>query len=73
MKMQREFNLISGKKDYQYISKISKGIPVGYDKDEIHAIELTDQQVKKIVKYFEYLKVKFNVIKDKGFENETSN
>lgn len=50
MKVLREFKLMGGRIDFQYVSHIdSKGFPVGYDKKIELALELTDWQTQRVV------------------------
>ncbi len=61
MFVQRQFKLISGNIDFQYVSSIdSRGYPVGYDKDIEHAVNLNEWQLKRVVSFFKVLGVKWN-------------
>ena len=56
MFIQRQFKLISGGFDYQYVSSVdSRGYPTGYDKDKKYAINLSEWQLKRCISLFKYI------------------
>lgn len=60
MFVQREFKLISGRVDYQYVSSIdSKGYPTGYDKDIKHALNLSEWHLKRVTSFFNEIGAKW--------------
>ncbi len=60
MFVQREFNLISGKTDYQYVSSVdARGYPNGYDKDKGHAINLSEWHLKRVTSFFKDIGAKW--------------
>lgn len=53
MFVQREFKLISGRRDYQYVSSVdSRGYPKGYDKSKECALNLSEWHLKRVTSYF---------------------
>lgn len=53
MFVQREFNLMGGRVDYQYVSSVdSKGYPNGYDKNIKYALNLSEWQLKRTISMF---------------------
>lgn len=62
-KILREFKLISGRIDNQYVSHInSKAQPTGYDKKEQYALDLTTWQIKRVSAYLNSLNVSFTIV-----------
>ena len=54
MYIQRKFNLISGKIDFQYISSVEfkdKGILIGYDSKKEYAKNLTAYEQRRVESY----------------------
>ncbi len=48
----RQFKLMKGKLDGQYVSMIdSKGQPIGYDRKREYALELTEWQAVRVISY----------------------
>ncbi len=61
MFVQRQFKLISGNIDFQYVSSVdSRGYPTGYDKDIKHAVNLSEWHLKRVTSFFKDLGVKWN-------------
>lgn len=53
MLVRREFKLMSGGFDLQYVSSVdSKGYPNGYDKNIKYALNLSEWQFKRVVSVF---------------------
>lgn len=60
MFIQREFKLISGRIDYQYVSSVnSNGQPTGYDRDIRYALNLSEWHIKRCVSFFESIGSKY--------------
>lgn len=54
MLVRREFKLMSGGLDYQYVSSVNgKGEPTGYDKDVEHAVSMTEWYYTRVTSYLE--------------------
>lgn len=61
MLIQREFKLISGSFDLQYVSSVdSKGYPTGYDKKKEYALNLSEWQLKRVVSMFKEVGAKWS-------------
>lgn len=53
MLIQREFKLMSGSFDLQYVSSVdSRGYPTGYDKNKEYALNLSEWHLKRVTSYF---------------------
>lgn len=53
MPIQREFKLMSGSFDLQWVSSVdSKGYPTGYDKNVKYALNLSEWHLKRVTSYF---------------------
>lgn len=62
MIIQREFKLMGGRTDLQYVSSVnSKGHPNGYDKKKEHALSLTDWQAVRTISEFNFIGCKYHV------------
>ena len=56
MLVRREFKLMGGTVDYQYVSSVnSVGYPTGYDKGKEYALNLTEWQLKRVTSAFKDL------------------
>lgn len=61
MFVQREFKLMGGKVDYQYVSSVnSKGLPDGYDRNKDYALNLSEWQLRRAVNLFKDVGCKWN-------------
>lgn len=61
MFVQREFKLMGGRIDYQYVSSVdSKGYPNGYDKNIKYALNLSEWQLKRVVSMFKDVGAKWS-------------
>lgn len=61
MLVQREFKLMSGSFDLQYVSSVdSKGYPNGYDKNIKYALNLSEWQLKRAVSMFKEVGAKWS-------------
>lgn len=62
MIIQREFNLMGGRRDLQYVSSVdSKGRPNGYDKKEEYALDLSDWQAARTISAFNDIGCKYHI------------
>lgn len=60
MLIQREFKLLSGSFDLQYVSSVdSKGYPTGYDKDVKYALNLSEWHLKRVTAFFKEIGAKW--------------
>ena len=63
MFIQREFKLMGGRTDLQYVSSVdSKGRPNGYDKKKEYALDLTDWQAVRVIASFNFIGCKYHTI-----------
>lgn len=63
MLIQREFKLMGGRTDLQYISSVdSKGYPNGYDKKKEYALDLTDWQAVRAIASFNFIGCKYHIV-----------
>lgn len=61
MLVSREFKLMSGGFDLQYVSSVdSKGYPNGYDKNIKYALNLSEWQLKRVVSVFKEFGAKWS-------------
>lgn len=61
MLVRREFKLIGGRLDYQYVSSVNgNGEPTGYDKDIKYALNLSEWQLKRVVSVFKGVGAKWS-------------
>lgn len=60
MFVQRQFKLINGSFDLQYVSHVNgKGEPTGYDKSIEHALPLTEWYFTRLTAYFDSIGAKY--------------
>lgn len=61
MLVRREFKLMGGRVDYQYVSSVNgKGEPTGYDKNIKYALNLSEWQLKRVVSVFKEVGAKWS-------------
>lgn len=61
MLVRREFKLMGGRLDYQYVSSVNgKGEPTGYDKNIKYALNLSEWQLKRVVSVFKEVGAKWS-------------
>lgn len=59
----RQFKLVSGRLDYQYVSSLnSKGHPIGYDKQKQYKIALSDWQLTRAKAYLDSIGAVYQVV-----------
>lgn len=61
MLVRREFKLIGGGLDYQYVSSVNgKGEPTGYDKKVEHAVNMSEWYYTRVTSYLESIGAKWS-------------
>lgn len=59
----RQFKLMSGKLDYQYVSMVNgKGEPLGYDRKEIYRVFLTPWRLARVKAYLDSIGAVYQVV-----------
>lgn len=71
MYISRQFNLIGGKIDFQYVSSIefkNGKMFLGYDSKVCYAKDLTNWEVKRVSNYLDQCDCKYTVIEGELYE-----
>ena len=61
MLVRREFKLMGGRVDYQYVSSVNgKGEPTGYDKGVEYAVSMTEWYYTRVTSYLDSIGAKWS-------------